>query len=332
MISELTATVRAALDRRLQVERTLGVDALRPVSAEAGTTSFERETLTHATPVAQGKAALEFASRWPVGTTVAARVTGTGDANRILADIDGLPLELHWRGDDGAAPTVGQALAFRVLALRPEIVLQRLPNVIAPAESDPADTSTHISADAKVLHASAALAAYGVADERTVRFTTPLIADRADEAAAPHEVATGETSVSHAAASAAAESLAAGVRATTDPTLPFAPVILSGPAWRDQPIELIVRRRRHDERLDDPTQDDWCGELVIDLPHIGRVAGHLAWSMQGLRVRLDADLETSADALADAASELVAAFTDLRMRVAGLSIGPGIHAAGARDE
>jgi hypothetical protein len=306
---------------------------VRPLSGDTDAMPLEYEALARAIPVAQGKAALEFASRWPVGATVAARVTGTGDGNRVLAEVEGLPLDLHWRGDDGAAPSIGASLAFRVLALRPEIVLQRLPNVIAQPGSNSADVSTHISADAKVLQASATLAAYGVPDERTVRFATPLFADPARVDATPGGPAAVDASVAHGGTGSTLEALATTVRTTTaDPTLPFAPVVLAGPPWRDQPMELIVRRQRRDERIDDPTQDDWCGELVIDLPHIGRVAGHLAWSMQGLRVRLDADREGSATALADAAPELAAAFIDLRMRVAALSIGHATQVPGIRDE
>jgi hypothetical protein len=327
MISELTATVRAALDQRLSVARTLAVDLLRPVATDPDAPRPESGAATfRALPIAQGKAALAFASRWPVGSTVAARVTVTADGDRVIADVDGLPLELRWRGDDGATPALGQTLAFRVLAHRPEIVLQRLST--SPAgDARSSDASTRISHEAQALQASAVLASYGEHDERSIHFTAPLVRD-ARAGASVVDFDTGPTPVAHGDAAAPT------VRTPSDPSLPFAPVVLSGPAWRDQPVELVIRRHRRDEWLDDPTQDDWCGELVIDLPNIGRVAGHLAWSMQGLRVRLDADREVSATALADAAPELAAAFIDMRLRVSALSIGHAIQgpSSGGRDE
>lgn len=101
----------------------------------------------------------------------------------------------------------------------------------------------------------------------------------------------------------------------------FVPLVLQGPAWDGQEMELIVRRERADETLDNPALDHWCGEVVIDLPELGRVTGHLAFSMQGLRVRLDADDEASVTRLTGATAELAAAFAHIDLRVSGLSVG-----------
>lgn len=101
----------------------------------------------------------------------------------------------------------------------------------------------------------------------------------------------------------------------------FVPLILQGLAWDGQEMELIVRHERADETLDNPALDHWCGEVVIDLPELGRVTGHLAFSMQGLRVRLDADDQASVTRLSGATAELAAAFAHIDLRVAGLSVG-----------
>lgn len=329
MISEpvatVTATVRAALDQRLQVGRTLAIDLVRPIGADPDTPRPGSSDAGFRAPrVAQGTTAVAFAARWPVGSTVAAQVTATADGDRVIADVDGLPLELHWRGDDGATPTAGQTLAFRVLAVRPEIVLQRIADAVTTSggTADP-DASPRISTDAQALQAAAVLAAYGAKDDRTIRFATPLLAHDPGPTSGLDDDLADATLPRAAAASPAAglDVLALAARPPTDPTQPFAPILFFGPAWPDQPMELIVRRQRHDDRLDDPAQDDWCGELEIDLSRIGRVAGHLSWSMQGLRLRLDVDRETSATTLADAAPELAAAFIDVRLRVSALSIG-----------
>lgn len=101
----------------------------------------------------------------------------------------------------------------------------------------------------------------------------------------------------------------------------FVPLVLQGPAWIGQPMELIVRRERADESLDNAALDRWCGEVVIDLPELGRVAGHLEFSVQGLRVRLAVENEASVASLAAAAGELAAAFARNDLRVSALSIG-----------
>lgn len=110
------------------------------------------------------------------------------------------------------------------------------------------------------------------------------------------------------------------IETNTTPPI-FVPLVLQGLAWDGQEMELIVRRERADETLDNPALDHWCGEVVIDLPELGRVTGHLAFSMQGLRVRLDADDEASVTRLTGATADLAAAFAHIDLRVAGLSVG-----------
>ena len=113
-------------------------------------------------------------------------------------------------------------------------------------------------------------------------------------------------------------------RATDDgsriPTA-FMPLVLQGPAWPGQPMELVVRRERKDEQFDNPALDHWCGEVLIDLPHLGRVAGHLAFSMQGLRIRLEGDDAEAVDAMSAHATELAHAMTVANLRVSALSVG-----------
>lgn len=109
---------------------------------------------------------------------------------------------------------------------------------------------------------------------------------------------------------------------TSDPTMPL-PVVLQGPAWPGQPMELVVRRDRDDDAFDNPALDQWCGEIVIELPALGRIAGHLAWSMQGLRIRLDGHDAAAVASMTAATTELAAALVDADLRVVGLTVGGG---------
>jgi|GEM_PF-2276427 len=105
------------------------------------------------------------------------------------------------------------------------------------------------------------------------------------------------------------------------PPVVFSPLVLQGPAWPGQAVELVVRREREDEQFDNPVLDHWCGDLLIDLPHLGRVAAHLSFSMKGLRVRIEGDDGIGVDAMADAASSLAAAFAGADLRVTTLTVG-----------
>jgi hypothetical protein len=86
-------------------------------------------------------------------------------------------------------------------------------------------------------------------------------------------------------------------------------------------MELVVRREREDEQFDNPVLDHWCGEVLIDLPNLGRVAGHLAFSMQGLRIRLEGDDADAVDAMTAHANELAHALSAANLRVNALSVG-----------
>lgn len=103
--------------------------------------------------------------------------------------------------------------------------------------------------------------------------------------------------------------------------VPFAPVVLQGPAWPGQPLELVVRRERADEQFDNAALDHWCGELSIDLPLLGRIAGHLTWSMQGLRIRMEGDGDDTIAAMNEGSVELATAFASADLRIAALSVG-----------
>ena len=176
-----------------------------------------------------------------------------------------------------------------------------------------------------------------------LRFDMPLLVidPKANDAAARASVE-ASTAVGLAAAesaplggdAAAQDASTSNIRHAAEPNglAPvFVPLMLQGPAWIGQPMELIVRRERADELLDNPALDHWCGEVVIDLPELGRVAGHLEFSIQGLRVRLVADHETSVAKLTAATTELAAAFATNDLRVSGLSVGrpaaDAMHAA-----
>lgn len=101
----------------------------------------------------------------------------------------------------------------------------------------------------------------------------------------------------------------------------FSPLVLQGPAWNGQAVELVVRREREDEHFDNPVLDSWCGDVQIDLPRLGRVAAHLSFSMKGLRVRIEGDDTTGVDAMTGAASSLAAAFAGADLRVTTLTVG-----------
>ena len=107
---------------------------------------------------------------------------------------------------------------------------------------------------------------------------------------------------------------------TKSATVPFSPLVLQGPAWPGQSVELVVRREREDEQFDNPVLDHWCGEVLIDLPNLGRIAAHLSLSMKGLKLRIEGDDSASVDAMTGAAPALASALGSAEMRVATLTI------------
>lgn len=334
-----TASLMGSLDPRASIARTSAVDAVRPLdpSARDAGASFDA-TRMPSMPKASA-AALAFAARWPVGSDVLARVVSIAEDRRITADVDGLPIEIRWRDGDGPSPRAGEGLAFRVMAHTPQLVLQFTAHASFDAPSRmlaDRDAPTQLSDDALFLQTLIdPLEDAADASDRVVRFAQPLIETRRPGVAREHvramaghvaslasdASATMHESIDHLASHVFAAKHDAGAGA-----MPFIPVVLSGPAWHGQAMELLLRRHARDDALDDPALDAWCGEITMDLPRLGRVAGHLALSMQGVRLRLEADDVDGAVALDAALSELAAAFADTGLRLASLSVGgpPGL--------
>ena len=189
------------------------------------------------------------------------------------------------------------------------------------------------SSDALRLQTLAGAGALASLEGGPVRFDVPLLSIESKANDATESAPTGPSLKAEVAAAAAPpvagdaaarDTPSSSVRNATESNgLPpaFIPLVLQGPAWIGQPMELIVRRERADEMLDNPALDRWCGEVVIDLPELGRVAGHLEFSIQGLRVRLVVENEASVARLTAATTELAAAFAHNDLRVSGLSIG-----------
>ena len=202
----------------------------------------------------------------------------------------------------------------------------------APGAREQAAT-TQWSSDALRLQMLASTGAPASPGGGPVRFDVPLLSieprpsdAKASGPAVPSSSAEADARPAPAASdeAAARPTPSSNVRQLPEPNgLPpaFVPLVLQGPAWIGQPMELIVRRERADESLDNAALDRWCGEVVIDLPGLGRVAGHLEFSVQGLRVRLAVENEASVASLTAAAGELAAAFASNDLRVSALSVG-----------
>lgn len=189
-------------------------------------------------------------------------------------------------------------------------------------DDDGSAASPRLSADALRLQTIAQPADEGAAPHQgtRLRFEVPLLAS---DSKAPDESKPAPLGVTFEAETARDPTTSTLRHAGAAPETPplSLPLVLQGPAWNGQAIELIVRRERADEMLDNPALDQWCGEVVIDLPELGRVAGHLSFSMQGLRVRLEADEVTSVASLTAATAELAVALAGIDLRVVGLSVG-----------
>ena len=229
---------------------------------------------------------------------------------RALAD---LPIDAPQGGDVARAaaaspgePRAAGPMRFDVPILQVTPVADASPDTVAARGAAAAvpDAPSQRHADLPVSNTTATEAVDALAPHRAV-----------DAPATPSDATNGVRD-------ADGTPTAPSARAPDDasPTAPFAPLVLQGPAWVGQPIELVVRRERADEALDNPVLDHWCGEVVIDLPRLGRVAGHLSFSMQGLRVRIEADDDASVAALSAATAELATAFADVDLRVSGLAV------------
>ena len=295
--------------------------------------------------------------RLPLGAVVGARVVDVPDPGHVVAEIGTLRVALAWPSGSGEAPTPGSEIGLRVLAHRPMLLLQR---VEAVADHEAFEPTTHWSADALRLQGGAtdrpATDTSGIvrfevpilelddgpdppAPGRGESSTTPRAAAMPDggaglpTAASPHVGSDGPALASIALADVIVAREAAVVDGVTTPlvpraaddgdrsTLPFMPLVLQGPAWNGQPVELVVRRERADEQFDNAALDRWCGELLIDLPQLGRIAGHVTWSMQGLRIRLEGDDDAAIDAMEGGSAALATALSQVDLRVCALSVG-----------
>ncbi len=325
MIVDESDALLAALDRRLSVDRLPAIDAKLPgrdaTAASDGRASVgdpsARPVAPAALPAADDRSALE--TSLPRGRIVSARIVDVGSGDDVVAEIDRWHVTLSL--PDGADPKPGDRIALRVIAHEPTLLLQAVDADGLGASTDATDDlPTRWSPDAMRLARDVV-----AGDPRAIRrFTGPIV-----------DVATASVDETRPGDPAAPASPAAPLTLVDAPTLvrdarpadpasspvPMTAMVLQGPAWPGQPIEIVVRRERADEAFDNAQLDRWCGEIVIDLPHLGRVVGHLAWSMQGLRIRLDGEDDASASSMRVAAPELAAALADAALPVVALSVG-----------
>lgn len=308
-------------------------------------------------PAAQPATTATLIAALPLGQSVTARVVDVPLADHVIAEIGDLQIALAWPASSGIAPQPGQDLMLKVLA-HPVLLFQsveaepdvsnddgevrwssdalRLQGLGATTTASPAlpgavhfdipilqvegepMPSPEVDADGQDLapgNARGAAASPVPVDRSSDWHILPSPIERA-RSSALDDVIAGHTTA-----------LVNGIDAPLIPhlqevatTLPFSPLVLQGPAWDGQPMELVVRRERDDELFDNPVLDHWCGEVTIDLPHLGRVAGHLSFSMQGLRVRIEGDDEHGVMTMTAASSELAAALAHADLRVAGLTV------------
>ncbi len=344
MIVQESDILLAALDRRLQIDRVQRLDpaaALARSPDDAGQRPSANATQTSPAPVPTATAdartvlATNLAARLPLGEVIVARVVDVPSPDHVIAEIDTLRVAMAWPKGSAVVPRAGQDVRLRVLAHRPMLLFQNVRGEDGPAPdaSRDADGQTHWSSDALRMQRSGGAARAAV----PTRFDVPILdlqieslPDDTSRAASslPQDdpapiglddviVARGTTIVDGIAAPLIAR--ATGDAAAIDTA--FVPLVLQGPAWNGQPMELVVRRERADEAFDNPVLDQWCGEVLIDLPHLGRVAAHLSFSMQGLRIRLEGDDETGVAAMTAGAAELARVFAGADLRVSSLSVG-----------
>ena len=343
MIVQESDILLAALDRRLQVDRVLAVDPLAALSRATGpsrTATPQPGAGGTATPNA------DLVARLPLGQVISARVVDVPQPDHVIAEIGDLRIALAWPKGNGSAPQPGRDIGLRVLAHKPMLLFQSVPDDALEASGDDehGEQLTRWSSDALHLQAPGAAPGRGTG---TVRFDAPILdieivpLPEGDAPAVASELVPSSARAIDTRDAAARIDLddvivarsTAVVDGVASPLIPrafddgvriptaFMPLILQGPAWPGQPMELVVRRERKDEQFDNPALDHWCGEVVIDLPHLGRVAGHLAFSMQGLRIRLEGDDTQAVDAMNAGATALANAFSMANLRVCALSVG-----------
>ncbi len=295
MFIDALASLRGALDLRARVDRLVEVDPVRALDERIdGAKHDDRPTPRGvATPSTSGAPP---DTRLVVGAAVTLRVIAIPDAFRVVAQLDDQLFELAWPTHDAPLPTRDTDIALRVVTTEPTITFSRVERDLVVASRAPVDL------EAPQLRATSRAIDGDDTRPGVVRFETPLVAvSRTD--AAPEIARTPATSVDTPVASS------------------LVPLVLHGPAWQDQPVELVFHRERADESFDNGALDAWCGEVTIDLPQLGRVAAHLAFSMHGLRVRIEGDNDDAVRDLSDASRDLAAAFNASDLRVAQLSVG-----------
>ncbi len=360
MIVQESDTLMQALDRRLQIDRVLALDPLAAVSGKDGGSGSSRSAGAASTSAADGAQQTSLAARLPLGRVVLARIVDVPDAGHVVADIERWRVSMAWPRGAGSLLRPGQDITLRVLAHKPMLLFQGVDAAGEPLDADgnaaPADAPTRWSSSALELSSRAvAMSSTSAASSNAsstsrdangaIRFTEPIIEveivslaandDVARTADAKPSVATQPTTRSSTTDRISLDDVIVARSASPPSTMPTSsptmPIVLQGPAWAGQPMELVVRRERADDELDNPVLDHWCGEIVIDLPQLGRVSGHLAFSMQGLRIRLEGEDAATVAAMSAATASLAAALADADLRVQALSVGqPGARAtAGA---
>lgn len=324
MIVHESDALTAALDRRLQVDRLLALDPLAAIGRpqdRSGAASSARPNGA-AAPDA-GPTPTAIAGRLPLGRVIDARVVDVPHADHVVAEFETLRIDLAWSAANGATPRPGSDVALRVLAHVPMLLFQAVP--AEAARSSSIDGAMQWSDAAVGLQPHGAPIDPSSGRAGTVRFDVPILrfvaAPHDDAAVAPRSV----DDVVVAGGTSIVDALSTGPIDAPDipdrpPATAFAPLVLQGPAWPEQPMELVVRRERADEQFDNPALDHWCGEVTIDLPHLGRVAAHLAFSLQGLRIRVDGDDAAGVDAMTAAAPALATALASADLRVSALTI------------
>ena len=336
MIVQDTDPAMQALDRRLQIDRVLSLDPLAGVSGKDSGSGSSRPTTAASTEVAQQTT---LAARLPLGRVVLARIVDVPDAEHVVADIERWRVSMAWPRGAGSLLHPGQDITLRVLAHKPMLLFQNVDASGEPLDGNgDADAAPPTRWSAGALELSSQLGASRNGNS-VIRFSEPIIeveivaleADDSIDAGSSASVATrgakpGATPSSTTDRIALDDVIVARSASTTGAPPPptTMPFVLQGPAWAGQAMELVVRRERADDELDNPVLDQWCGEIVIDLPQLGRVSGHLAFSMQGLRIRLEGEDAATVAAMGAATASLAAALADADLRVQALSVGqPG---------
>jgi hypothetical protein len=304
MIVSESDVLLAALDRRLQVD---SLAAIAPVASSS-------DGARGAAPQAAAGAS-SAAEPFPLGQVIDARVVDIAESGHVVADLAGQRLALSW--PTGSGPAIGSRIALRVLARTPMLLFEDASRDGERRESPDAPTS--LSVAARALQNPAATGA------GALRFTAPILQIEVDGDPPLHAMdsATGSTNSATPDRISLDTVIVAQAPLTdraVDPSV-MLPFVLRGPAWPGQDVELVVRRDREDEAFENPVLDQWCGELMIDLPNLGRVSGHLAWSMQGLRIRLEGQDASSVASMSASTAELARALADVDLPVLAVSVG-----------